>query len=64
MPKTSEADIAKIRDVVRQYPKEFSCTPAHELYCKLTNILLRGKKLFNVKQTSTKRPEFSARKCT
>ena len=32
MPKTLKADIAKIRDAVRQYPKEFSRVHLHMNY--------------------------------
>ena len=47
MPKQAKSSTAKIRQICREYPNEFSATPAGELRCNLCDVLVKcDKKCF------------------
>ena len=48
MPKQAKSSIAKVRQSCREYPHEFSATPAGDLRCNLCDVLVKCDKKFFV----------------
>ena len=48
MPKQAKSSIAKVRQACKEYPVEFSATPASDLRCNLCDVLVKCVKKFFV----------------
>ena len=48
MPKQTKSSTAKVRQICKEYPDEFSATPARDLRCNLCDVLVKCDKKFFV----------------
>ena len=48
MPKQAKSSTAKVRQICQKYPDEFSATPARDLRCNLSDVLVKCDKKFFV----------------
>ena len=53
MPKQARSSIAKVRQTCQEYPDEFSATPAGDLQCNLSDVLVKCDKKFFVESHRT-----------